>query len=245
MVPSLAPPWDRPYVACACAVPRAAGRRRGAPDALSRPLNGGASLMPGLRAAPGSKSPTPKHRPPASPISARPSQLLSAVAFLHDKWVMHRDLKLSNLLFTHGGQLKLCDYGLARYFQPWQVCAIGVQTQLLSVHACLPACLPAFCPCSLGSAFRHASLRCGAGASWEACAALVTAAALPPARWLGPTPAYASSTSLPASFAAPGELHAWRGHAVVPVSWRSRRVGRSRPAPLLLSHSCCPCATLI
>ena len=47
-------------------------------------------------------------------------QLLSAVAFLHDRWVMHRDLKLSNLLFTHQGQLKLCDYGLARYFQPWQ-----------------------------------------------------------------------------------------------------------------------------
>lgn len=63
---------------------------------------------------------------------------------------MHRDLKLSNLLFTHAGaaprlllprsarpalappitrehrtphptagELKLCDYGLARYFQPW------------------------------------------------------------------------------------------------------------------------------
>lgn len=49
-----------------------------------------------------------------------PPQLLSAVAYLHDQWVMHRDLKLSNLLFTHGGQLKLCDYGLARYFQPWE-----------------------------------------------------------------------------------------------------------------------------
>lgn len=48
-----------------------------------------------------------------------PLQLLSAVCYLHDRWVMHRDLKLSNLLFTHAGQLKLCDYGLARYFQPW------------------------------------------------------------------------------------------------------------------------------
>lgn len=26
----------------------------------------------------------------------------------------------SSRLFTHTGQLKLCDYGLARYFQPWQ-----------------------------------------------------------------------------------------------------------------------------
>ncbi len=31
-------------------------------------------------------------------------QLLSAVAYLHDRWVMHRDLKLSNLLFTHSGE---------------------------------------------------------------------------------------------------------------------------------------------
>lgn len=34
-----------------------------------------------------------------------PLQLLSAVAYLHDRWVMHRDLKLSNLLFTHSGEL--------------------------------------------------------------------------------------------------------------------------------------------
>ncbi|PSC68206.1 cyclin-dependent kinase G-2-like isoform X1 [Micractinium conductrix] len=61
--------------------------------------------------------PKPFHE---SEVKCLMQQLLSAVAFLHDKWVMHRDLKLSNLLFTHGGQLKLCDYGLARYFQPWQ-----------------------------------------------------------------------------------------------------------------------------
>lgn len=46
--------------------------------------------------------------------ACRPVQLLEAVAFLHDHWVVHRDIKLSNLLYTHTGHLKLCDFGLAR-----------------------------------------------------------------------------------------------------------------------------------
>ena len=44
------------------------------------------------------------------------SQLLEAVDFLHSHWIMSRDLKLPNLLLTNGGQLKICDFGLARYF---------------------------------------------------------------------------------------------------------------------------------
>ena len=43
-------------------------------------------------------------------------QLLEAVDFLHSHWIMSRDLKLPNLLLTNGGQLKICDFGLARYF---------------------------------------------------------------------------------------------------------------------------------
>ncbi len=50
---------------------------------------------------------------PALPPS--PTQLLEAVAFLHEHWIVHRDIKLSNLLYTHTGHLKLCDFGLARW----------------------------------------------------------------------------------------------------------------------------------
>ena len=35
-------------------------------------------------------------------------QLLRAVAHLHDNWILHRDLKTSNLLLSHKGILKVC-----------------------------------------------------------------------------------------------------------------------------------------
>lgn len=41
----------------------------------------------------------------------------SGMAYLHENWVLHRDLKTSNILYTNRGELKLCDFGLAR-----QVC---------------------------------------------------------------------------------------------------------------------------
>ncbi|KAF5590594.1 CMGC CDK kinase [Fusarium pseudocircinatum] len=42
-------------------------------------------------------------------------QLTSGIAYLHDNWILHRDLKTSNLLLNNRGQLKIADFGMARY----------------------------------------------------------------------------------------------------------------------------------
>jgi len=43
-------------------------------------------------------------------------QLLSGVAYMHEHWVIHRDLKTSNLLMDNAGRLAICDFGLARKY---------------------------------------------------------------------------------------------------------------------------------
>jgi len=41
-------------------------------------------------------------------------QLITAIRFLHSRYILHRDLKLSNLLYNCRGELRVCDFGLAR-----------------------------------------------------------------------------------------------------------------------------------
>lgn len=43
-------------------------------------------------------------------------QLLKGVHHLHHQWILHRDLKTSNLLMSHRGILKIADFGLAREY---------------------------------------------------------------------------------------------------------------------------------
>jgi cell division cycle 2-like protein len=54
----------------------------------------------------------------ASEIKTLLKQLVSAVGYLHDNSIMHRDLKTSNILLNNRGQLKLADFGMARYIPP-------------------------------------------------------------------------------------------------------------------------------
>lgn len=56
-------------------------------------------------------------------------QMLRGTAYMHANWVLHRDLKTSNLLLNQRGVVKICDFGMAtRYGDPPGRMSPGVTT---------------------------------------------------------------------------------------------------------------------
>ncbi|KAJ4305406.1 hypothetical protein N0V90_000937 [Kalmusia sp. IMI 367209] len=54
----------------------------------------------------------------ASEVKTLLKQLTSALSFLHSNYILHRDLKTSNILLSNHGHLKIADFGMARYIPP-------------------------------------------------------------------------------------------------------------------------------
>ena len=52
----------------------------------------------------------------AAQVKCLQRQLLLGIEYLHENFIIHRDLKLSNLLLNRKGILKIADFGLARTF---------------------------------------------------------------------------------------------------------------------------------
>eukprot|EP00050_Salpingoeca_kvevrii_P017291 m.63750 g.63750 ORF g.63750 m.63750 type:complete len:251 (+) comp7477_c0_seq1:52-804(+) len=52
----------------------------------------------------------------AATIQSCVFQMLSGIAYCHENFVLHRDIKPQNLLLNKRGQLKIADFGLARAF---------------------------------------------------------------------------------------------------------------------------------
>jgi hypothetical protein len=52
-------------------------------------------------------------RLPAQSVRAVLDQLLDAVAYAHDRGIVHRDIKPDNVFITHDGRVKLADFGIA------------------------------------------------------------------------------------------------------------------------------------
>ncbi|PWA91602.1 hypothetical protein CTI12_AA088760 [Artemisia annua] len=61
-------------------------------------------------------SPTIKFTEPQ--VKCYMQQLLSGLEHCHNRHVLHRDIKGSNLLLDNGGILKIADFGLASFFDP-------------------------------------------------------------------------------------------------------------------------------
>ena len=54
---------------------------------------------------------------PQSEMKQMLFEILSATNHIHEKWILHRDLKTSNILVHRSGKICLCDFGLARKYQ--------------------------------------------------------------------------------------------------------------------------------
>ena len=60
-------------------------------------------------------------------------QLLSALAHIHSKGIIYRDVKPENVLLDDTGAVKLCDFGFCESPQTWPLIKLHVRVQTMSI----------------------------------------------------------------------------------------------------------------
>ena len=107
----------------------------------------------------------------AAQVKCLMQQLFDGLAYLHENWVLHRDLKTSNILFNNRGELKVGQLAMHRPDQaaPHRALKAGrMQWREPSVDNRLPLCwFGVLCDAPTCPATRHAcqARRCGS-ARW-------------------------------------------------------------------------------
>lgn len=48
-------------------------------------------------------------------------QVIDALAYCHSKSILHRDIKLDNILLAIDGSVKICDFGVGKIVKPGEV----------------------------------------------------------------------------------------------------------------------------
>jgi len=66
--------------------------------------------------------------------------ILQGVGYLHDRNIVHRDIKGANVLVTDGGVAKLADFGCSK--QLADVCTASLEESLMAIRGSVPWMAP-------------------------------------------------------------------------------------------------------
>ena len=48
-------------------------------------------------------------------------QIMEGLRYCHSKNILHRDIKLDNILLTSEGDIKICDFGVSKFVKPGEI----------------------------------------------------------------------------------------------------------------------------